>query len=1052
MRKFNHMLRYFFLKSTSKYTLFLGILSFFIFSWFFSDSAWALRDAVRIGETASNNGAVANATFAPDGTSWWSGNSFETAGTSTFGSTGGRVFDLTTGAPVYANYPRIPLNAQTVISDNAGGWYVAGGTTSTINEAQATTLLFHILSDGSVDATFSTVITTTISAMALRTSTLYIGGSFVMVNGVARNRLAAVNATTGALLDWNPNVNNIVSAIALDPTGATTTIFVGGSFTTTTGNITRRRVAAWDPNGALTSWNPDVNNTVSAVTFDPSSVTSSIFVGGSFTTTTASSTTNYVRNRLAAYDRNGSLIGDWSPSFDSTVSEMAFDAQGNTSSLFVGGSFTIVSSTNSVPSTTMSRVVAIDRSGNLVTSWRPMFNGSASDIMVMSSTVYASGNFYKVTSTNATGAIDRLYMAGVDYNGDFTSFQLPVAIQVNDFAISGGQIFAVAFDFYENAYRVYDLYSMNPDGGLNTTFGFPRVSSSLTNTLGGGDVNAVYYDKNTDAVYIGGTFQAVNGTPRNNLAALDRSGNVLPWNPGSNAAVAVITGDPTGTTSSLFIGGDFVDINSSTRNRLAAVDANGVLIGDWNPMGASSTVSFIAFDKTGATSSIFIGGSFTKAAGQTRNRMAAFDRNGVLTHFDPNVNNTIEWMQFDPTMTTSSLFISGSFTTINTSTSRNRIAAIDINGVATHWNPNANNTVETFFITTSTLFASGAFTMVNSSTRDRFVAINISTGTLQNWAPPARAPTPNGVYGFNKFRLVASCGAFCSTISNRSVSGLVEFDASLLSFLTTDQAVSEAGGTTTLVVGINATSTDPVDVYVSVTGGTASSGSDFIYTAATATIAAGSTTTSVQFALSDDPTSESSETAVFSISNFAGALVPYSASSTVTITISDNDAATQQQSTPVYGGSSPALVSSPEPEIVIATSTEPLVATSTLPIVLPEQPVVAVPAPVVAPTTTPTTTPKVLLMFTRSLKRGLRGVDVLALQRALNSLGFTISKIGPGSVGKETDLFGIATEAAVKRFQEKYKKELLIPLGLKRATGIVALRTQKLLLQLMASE
>jgi peptidoglycan hydrolase-like protein with peptidoglycan-binding domain len=92
------------------------------------------------------------------------------------------------------------------------------------------------------------------------------------------------------------------------------------------------------------------------------------------------------------------------------------------------------------------------------------------------------------------------------------------------------------------------------------------------------------------------------------------------------------------------------------------------------------------------------------------------------------------------------------------------------------------------------------------------------------------------------------------------------------------------------------------------------------------------------------------------------------------------------------------------------------------------------------------------LTFSRSLKRGLRGFDVLQLQRALNSLGFTISKAGPGSIGKETDLFGIATEVAVKRFQEKYKKELLIPLGLKRATGIVALRTQKLLLQLMASE
>jgi hypothetical protein len=308
MRKFNHMLRYFFLKSTSKYALFLGILFFFIFSWFFSDSAWAIRDTIRIGETASNNGAVANATFAPDGTSWWSGNSFETAGTSTFGSTGGRVFNLTTGAPVYANYPRIPLNAQTVISDNVGGWYVAGGSTSTINEVQATTLLFHILSDGSVDSSFTTVITTTISAMALRTSTLYIGGSFVMVNGVARNRLAALNATTGALLAWNPDVNSTVSAITLDPTEVTTTIFVGGAFTTTTGNITRRRVAAWDPNGALTSWNPDVNNTVSAIAFDPTSVTSSIFVGGSFTTTTASSTTRTQKIIVRVYSGGTSRI------------------------------------------------------------------------------------------------------------------------------------------------------------------------------------------------------------------------------------------------------------------------------------------------------------------------------------------------------------------------------------------------------------------------------------------------------------------------------------------------------------------------------------------------------------------------------------------------------------------------------------------------------------------------------------------------------------------------------------------------------------------------
>lgn len=1042
-----------FSKYKSALVLFL-FLAFFSFSWVFSNPAFAVKESVRVGETATNNGGVSNATFAPDGTSWWSGNSFETAGTSTFGSTGGKAFSLVTGLPTHTNYPRLPLNAQTVISDNAGGWYVAGGNTSTFNEAPLATLLLHILPDGTLDPTFNAIVTTTISAMALRTSTLYIGGSFVMVNGVARNRLAAVNATTGALLDWNPNVNNAVSAITLDPTGATTTIFVGGSFTSTTGNVIRRRAAAWDPNGALTSWNPDMGSGVNAIAFDPTGATSSIFVGGSFTTTTASSTTNYPRNRLAVFNPNGSLVDDWTPSFDNAVLEMAFDAQNVTSSLFVVGSFTIVSSTNSVASTTMSRLVAIDRSGNLVTSWRPMFNGQVSDVMVVSSTVYGSGSsVHTVTSTNGSGPINRFYFFGVDYNGDFTSINLPITIQGNDFAISGNEVFVAGFDFYTSVYRAYDIYSMNPDGSLNMTFGFPHVSSSLTDSIGSGNIGTVFYDKISDIVYVGGSFQAINGVPRNNLAALDRSGNVLAWNPGANSTINVITTDPTGVTSSLFIGGDFTDVNSSTRSRLAAVDRNGVLIGDWAPMGASSSVNFIDFDRTGATSSIFIGGTFTKAAEQTRNRVAAFDRNGNLTHFNPNVGSTIEWMQFDPTGTTSSLFISGSFTTVNTSTSRNRLAAVDLNGVATHWNPNANGTVNDFFITTGTLYATGSFNQVNSTTRNHFVALNIATGTIQNWAPVAiQSSAPNGVYGFNKTRLVVSCGSFCSPITNRLASGLVEFDASLLSFSTTDQSVAESAGSVTLNVAINTTSTDPIEVYITAAGGTALSGSDFSYTAATATIAAGSTTTSVQFTLTDDQADESDETVVFYISNYAGALISESASSTVTISITDDDEAVASGG----GGYSAPLVASPEPVIVVVvpSTTPPTTPSSTLSTSTLFVATSTIPITIVAPTVStsvPVVIPKAPVVFGRSLKRGMNGIDVMQLQKALNTLGFSIAKSGPGSRGKETKLFGIATDAAVRRFQEAYKKEVLIPVGLKKPTGLVGARTQDMINRLLRS-
>ena len=56
---------------------------------------------------------------------------------------------------------------------------------------------------------------------SLSGDTVYIGGSFTEVitqNGVAvaRSRLAAINANTGKLTDWAPQVNRPVSALAVN--------------------------------------------------------------------------------------------------------------------------------------------------------------------------------------------------------------------------------------------------------------------------------------------------------------------------------------------------------------------------------------------------------------------------------------------------------------------------------------------------------------------------------------------------------------------------------------------------------------------------------------------------------------------------------------------------------------------------------------------------------------------------------------------------------------------------------------------------------------------
>jgi peptidoglycan hydrolase-like protein with peptidoglycan-binding domain len=74
--------------------------------------------------------------------------------------------------------------------------------------------------------------------------------------------------------------------------------------------------------------------------------------------------------------------------------------------------------------------------------------------------------------------------------------------------------------------------------------------------------------------------------------------------------------------------------------------------------------------------------------------------------------------------------------------------------------------------------------------------------------------------------------------------------------------------------------------------------------------------------------------------------------------------------------------------------------------------------------------------FYRSLSVGDTGQDVLELQRLLNQNPDTsIAISGPGSVGNETNYFGNLTKNALIKFQNKYRQEILTPVGLTYGTG-----------------
>ncbi|MES2223926.1 MAG: peptidoglycan-binding protein [Patescibacteria group bacterium] len=73
--------------------------------------------------------------------------------------------------------------------------------------------------------------------------------------------------------------------------------------------------------------------------------------------------------------------------------------------------------------------------------------------------------------------------------------------------------------------------------------------------------------------------------------------------------------------------------------------------------------------------------------------------------------------------------------------------------------------------------------------------------------------------------------------------------------------------------------------------------------------------------------------------------------------------------------------------------------------------------------------------FTRNLKLGSTGDDVLALQKYLNSHNSAISTIGSGSPGQETTYFGPKTKFALSQFQNAHPKEILTPAGIAVGTG-----------------
>ncbi|GAA1856074.1 PKD domain-containing protein [Microbacterium koreense] len=116
-------------------------------------------------------------------------------------------------------------------------------------------------------------------------------------------------------------------------------------------------------------------------------------------------------------------------------------------------------------------------------------------------------------------------------------------------------------------------------------------------------------------------------TPRTNILAFDiNTGALLPFAPSVNGTIKAVAASPDGTR--IYIGGSFNNVNGQPRWNIAALDAQtGQLVPGFSPAIGGSGVYAIEADAT----SVYAGGLFTQANGTPRNNVAAFSAtNGAL--------------------------------------------------------------------------------------------------------------------------------------------------------------------------------------------------------------------------------------------------------------------------------------------------------------------------------------------------------------------------------------------------------------------------------------
>ena len=618
--------------------------------------------------------------------------------------------------------------------------------------------------DGSLNTSFDpgTAANGAIRAVALQADgKLVIGGDFTAYDGLARNRIARLNADGSLDGSFLPGtgMNNDVRDVVVDDSGR---ILAGGQFTQVAGTA-QRYLARLTETGAVDPFfNMAVgfNNAVNALAIQPDG---RILAAGAFTTVNQIGRVRVVR---LGTDASVDLTFDPGSGPSTTVLAVAAPANGN---VLIGGQFTSVAGQN------WRYVARLTADGGSATSTAPQIvvapvGQQVNAGLPASLTVVATGNppvTYQWTvdgepipgGTNSTLTLPVVrpdqagsYVVTVS-NAAGTVASAPVAFTVLPEAPAAGSL-DFAFSSAQGPNGAVRALALQPDGrvlmggAFTTVDGQPR--SRVARLLSNGSVDPSFAPLSGTShevtslallpdgrILVGGDFLTYNGAPRARIARILADSSLdASFVPGlgANNTVEAVAGQSDGK---VLIGGLFTTVGGETRNYLARLNADGLLDAGFNPPGgANGRVRAIVVVPGGK---IMIGGDFTRFAGVDRNRIARLNADGTVDDsftVGTGFNNDVHALA----VVENGILVGGAFANY-AGAGAQRLALLDNSGGLSPLLDalvGYNNTIQA--LTTDAdghPVVAGAFTTANGLTRNRVARLLAVDGSVDTTFDPA---------------------------------------------------------------------------------------------------------------------------------------------------------------------------------------------------------------------------------------------------------------------------------------------------------------------------